>query len=89
LRKKLALSPSVNLETAQQERSVLLVGDKRLLREGNDVALLSNQKGNYEGLELILIRLKCKCILPGPPKRMHMNPDVFGLSNTNTYVGMQ
>ncbi len=22
-------------------------------------------------------------------KEMHMNPDVFGLSNTNTYVGMQ
>ncbi len=34
-----ALSPSVNLETAWQERSVLLSGDKRLLREGNDVDL--------------------------------------------------
>jgi hypothetical protein len=22
-------------------------------------------------------------------KEMHMNPDVFGLSNTSTYVGMQ
>jgi hypothetical protein len=42
---------------------------KRLLREGNDVALLSNQKENYEMLKLILIRLECMCILPGPPKR--------------------
>ncbi len=41
---------SVNLETAWQERSVLLAGDKRLLREGGDVVLLSNQKGNYETL---------------------------------------
>ncbi len=64
-----ALSPSVNLETARQERSVLLADDKRLLREGNEVDLLCNQKGNYEQLKLILIRLKCMCILPGPPKR--------------------
>jgi hypothetical protein len=47
---KHALSPSVDPETAQQERSVLLAGDKRLLREGSDVVLLSNQKGNYETL---------------------------------------
>jgi hypothetical protein len=57
-----ALSPSVNLETAQQERSVLLADDERLLREGNEVDLLSNQKGNYEQLKLILIRLECMCI---------------------------
>jgi hypothetical protein len=37
---KRVLSPSVNLETAQQERSMLLSGDKRLLREGNGVDLL-------------------------------------------------
>jgi hypothetical protein len=42
------LSPSVNLETAQQERSVLLSGDKRLLRVGNDVDLLCNQKGKLQ-----------------------------------------
>jgi hypothetical protein len=64
-----ALSPSVNLETAQQERSVLLSGDKRLLREGSEVDLISNQKRNYEKLKLILIMLECMCILPGPPKR--------------------
>jgi hypothetical protein len=29
--------------------------------------LLSNQKGNYEKLKLILIRLECMCISPGPP----------------------
>jgi hypothetical protein len=29
-----ALSPLITLETARQERSVLLSGDKRLLREG-------------------------------------------------------
>ncbi len=46
-----------------------LWGKKRLLREGNDVALLSNQKGNYESLKLIIIKLKCMCIWPGPPKR--------------------
>jgi hypothetical protein len=34
------------------------MGDKRLLREGNDAALISNQKGNYEILKLILIRLE-------------------------------
>ncbi len=33
---------------------MLLAGDKRLLREGNDVALLSNQKENYEMLNLIV-----------------------------------
>ncbi len=64
-----ALSPSVNLKTAPQERSVLLADDKRLLREGSEVDLLSNQKGNYEQLKLILIRLECKCILPRSPKR--------------------
>jgi hypothetical protein len=64
-----ALSPLVNLETAQQERNVLLADDKRLLRERIEVDSLSNQKGNYEQLKLILIRLKCMCILPGPPKR--------------------
>jgi hypothetical protein len=64
-----ALSPSVDLETARQERSMLLVRDERLMREGSDVVLLSNQKGNYEQLKLILIRLKCICILPGPSKR--------------------
>jgi hypothetical protein len=31
-----ALSPSVNLGTARQERSMLLSDDKRLLREGSD-----------------------------------------------------
>jgi hypothetical protein len=60
---------SVDLETARQERSVLLAGDERLLREGSDVVLLRIQKGNYEQLELILIRLECMCILPGPPKK--------------------
>jgi hypothetical protein len=64
-----ALSPSVDLETAQQERSMLLVGDNRLLREGSDVVPLSNQKGNYENLKLIFIRLKRMCISLGPPKR--------------------
>jgi hypothetical protein len=64
-----ALSLSVDLETAQQERIVLLAGDKRLLREGNDVVLLSNQKGIYETLKLILIRLECMCISSGPPMR--------------------
>jgi hypothetical protein len=75
------MSPSVNLETAQQERSMLLSGDNRLLREGNDVDLLCNQKGNYESLKLILIRLKCM-YLARTSKEMHMNPDVFGLTNT-------
>ncbi len=40
-----ALSPSVNLGTARGERSVLLLDDKRLLREGSDVDTLSDQKG--------------------------------------------
>jgi hypothetical protein len=48
---------------------MLLAEDKRLLIEGNDVALMSNQKGNYESLKLILIRLEYMCILPGPPKK--------------------
>jgi hypothetical protein len=48
---------------------MLLARDKRLLREDHDAALLSNQKGNYERLKLILIRLKCICISPGLPKR--------------------
>ncbi len=52
-----ALSPLITLETAQRERSVLLLGDKRLLKEGRSVDLLCNQKGNYESLKLILIRL--------------------------------
>ncbi len=60
---------SVLLEIARQERSVLLGGDKRLLREGDDVAWISNQKENYEILNLILIRLECMCILLRPPKR--------------------
>jgi hypothetical protein len=60
---------SVLLETAQQERSLLLAGDKRLLREGNVVALINNQKGNCEILKLILIRLECMCVSLGPPKR--------------------
>jgi hypothetical protein len=64
-----ALSPSVNLGTAQQERSVLLVDDKWLPREGNEVDLLSNKTGNYEHLKLILIKLKCMRISPRPPKR--------------------
>jgi hypothetical protein len=57
-----ALSPSVNLETARQERSMLLSGDERLLREGSEVDSINNQKGNYKKLKLILIRLKCICI---------------------------
>ena len=57
-----ALSPLITLEMAQQERSLLLLDDKRLLREGSDVDLLCNQKGNYESLKLILIMLKCMCI---------------------------
>jgi hypothetical protein len=44
------LEPLSQLETARQERRVLLAGDKRLLREGSDVVSLSNQKGNYETL---------------------------------------
>jgi hypothetical protein len=64
-----ALSPSVNLETAQQGRSMLLADDKRLLGERTEVDLLCNQKGNYEQLKLILIRLECICISPGAPKR--------------------
>ncbi len=60
---------SVLLEIARQERSVLRAGDKRLLRESNDVALISNQIGNYEILKLIFIRLKCMCISLKPPKR--------------------
>jgi hypothetical protein len=64
-----ALSPSVNLETAQQERSMLLAGGERLLREGSDVVLLSDQKGNCEKLKLILIWIECMCILSGPLKR--------------------
>jgi hypothetical protein len=48
----------------------MLLGDnKRLPREGNEIDLLSNQKGIYEQLKLILIRLECMCILPGPAKR--------------------
>jgi hypothetical protein len=46
-----------------------LAGDERLLRECSDVVLLSYQKGNYEQLKLILIRLECMTILPEPPKR--------------------
>jgi hypothetical protein len=42
----------------------MLSGDKKLLREGSEVDLISNQKGNYEQLKLILIRLKCMCISP-------------------------
>ncbi len=84
-----ALSPSVNLETARQERILLLAGGKRLLREGNDVALLSNQKGNYESLKLILIRLECMCILPEPPKRCTWILTCSVCPVPNTYVGMQ
>ncbi len=40
-----ALSPSVNLGTSWQERSVLLTDDKRLLKEVSDVDALSKQKG--------------------------------------------
>ncbi len=29
-----------------------------------------------------LIALKCTCFCSGVPKRLHMNSDVFGLSNT-------
>jgi hypothetical protein len=57
--------------------SVLLAGDKRSLREGNDVTLIISQKGNYEILKLILIRLKCMCILLRISKEMHMDPDVL------------
>ncbi len=64
-----ALSPLITLETVQQERGMLLSGDKRLLREGWCKDLLCNQKGNYESLKLILIRLECMCILPKAPKR--------------------
>jgi hypothetical protein len=64
-----ALIPSVDLEIARQERRVLLAGDVRLLREGSDVVSLSSQKGNYEQLKLLLLRIKCMCILSGPPKR--------------------
>ena len=62
-------SPLIALETAQQERSRLLSGDKRLLREGRSVDLLCNQKEKYESLKLILIRLKCMCFSPGAPKK--------------------
>jgi hypothetical protein len=48
---------------------MLLSDDEWLLREGSDVDSISNQKGNYEMLKQILIRLECMCILPGPPKR--------------------
>jgi hypothetical protein len=65
----ISLSPLIALETAQQERSRLLSGDKRLLREGRSVDLLCNQKEKYESLKLILIRLKCMCISPGAPKK--------------------
>jgi hypothetical protein len=64
-----SLSPSVNLEIAQPERSVLLEDDKRLLKESNEVDSLGDQIGNYEHLKLIFIGLKCMCILPGSPKR--------------------
>ncbi len=39
-----ALSPLITLETARQERSVLLSGDKRLLRESWKRVLLSKPK---------------------------------------------
>ncbi len=85
----LALSSSVNLETARQERSMLLADDKRLLREGNEVDLLCNQKWNYEQLKLILIRLEWRCILPGPPKRCTWNLMCLVCPILNAYAGMQ
>ncbi len=64
----IALSPLTTLETARQERSMLLSGDKRLLKKGWCKDLLCNQKENYESLKLIFIRLECMCISPGAPK---------------------
>ncbi len=84
-----ALSLSVNLEVAWRGRSVLLADDKKLLREGNEVDLLCNQKGNYEQLKLILIRLECMCISPGPPKRCTWNLMCLVCPIPNAYVGMQ
>ncbi len=48
---------------------MLLSGDIRLLREGWCKVLLCNQKRRLWEFKLILIRLKCMCILPGAPKR--------------------
>ncbi len=84
-----ALSPSVYLETAQQERSMLLAGEKRLLREGNEVDLLCNPKGNYEKLKLILVRLECMCILTWPSKRCIWNLTCLVCPIPNAYAGMQ
>ncbi len=84
-----ALSPLIALEKAQWERSVLLLGDKRLLREGSDVDSLCNQKGKFEILKLILIRLKCMCILLGPSKRCTWILMCLVCPIPNAYAGIQ
>ncbi len=80
---------SVLLETAQQERSMLLTGDKRLLREGYDAALISNQKGKLWDFWTDSYQAQMHVYLTQTSREMHMNPDVFGLSNTSPYIGIQ
>jgi hypothetical protein len=38
---------------------------------------------------MVLVRLKCMCILPWISREMHMNPDVSICLILDTYVGMQ
>ncbi len=84
-----ALSPLITLETAWWERSVLLSSDKRFLREGMNVDLSCNQKGNHESLKLILIRLECMCISPGALKRCTWTLTCSVCPTLNAYAGMQ
>jgi hypothetical protein len=76
------LSLSVNLETAQQERSMLLVDDKRLLREVNEVDSLCNQKKKSRAVKTDFYQAQMHVYLARTTKEMHMKSDMFGLSNT-------
>jgi hypothetical protein len=73
------LSPSVDLEIAQQEGEHALARDKRLLREGSDVVLLSNQKGNYYTDSY---KDQMHVYLDRTSEEMHINSDLFRLSDT-------
>jgi hypothetical protein len=69
-----AVSLLLNLETAQQGRSMLFSDEQRLLSKGRKKGVcIEHQIGFYEHLKLILVRLKCMCVLPGPPKRCTCN----------------
>ncbi len=77
-----ALSPLITLETAQQEKSVLLLSEKRLLFEGWKKVLLSLPKRIFMSIRNFFYKAWMHVYLIWSSKEMHLSSDVFSLSNT-------